>query len=154
MVWLRAAPSRSEVSRPLGSQGTNFETKIFKFRWLLATKTSFTTPHHNPKYEVKAKEFFWEDPLNLVLCDSWRKNNTTRKHEAYEMFGKITFFTFILFSSQACCHAGKTCEMILGHICPRREKCLVWLSRLKNANSLFLECAIILASRLNQTTLV
>merc|ERR1712004_773057 len=43
------------------SQGTNFETKIFNFRWFLAlpTETSFTTPHYYPKYEVWAIEIFW-----------------------------------------------------------------------------------------------
>ena len=40
------------------SQGTNFETKIFNFKWYLAlpTKTSFTTSQNYPKYEVWAIE--------------------------------------------------------------------------------------------------
>ena len=46
--------SRSHVRVASRSQGTNFETKIFNFRCFLAllTKTSFTTPHYYPKYEV------------------------------------------------------------------------------------------------------
>ena len=38
------------------SQGTNFETKIFNFRWVFGppTEMSLTTPHYYPKYEVWA----------------------------------------------------------------------------------------------------
>ena len=52
--------SRSHVRVASRSQGTNFGTKIFNFRCFLAlpTKMSFTTPHHYPKYEVWAIEFF------------------------------------------------------------------------------------------------
>ena len=52
--------SRSDVRVASWSQGKNFETKIFNFRCFLAltTKTSFTTPHYYPKYEVWAIDNF------------------------------------------------------------------------------------------------
>ena len=52
--------SRSHVRVSSRSQGTNFETKVFNFRWDLAppTKTSFTTPHYYPTDEVWAIEIF------------------------------------------------------------------------------------------------
>ena len=44
-------PQVRRASKPLG---TNFETKIFKFRWFLgpSDQTSYTTPHYYPKYEI------------------------------------------------------------------------------------------------------
>ena len=52
--------SRSHVQVASRYQGTNFETKIFNFMCFLAlkTKTTFTTPHYYPKYEVLAIEIF------------------------------------------------------------------------------------------------
>ena len=48
-MWVALRSHARVASR---SQGTNFETKIFNFRWVLAllTETSFTTPHYYPKY--------------------------------------------------------------------------------------------------------
>ena len=59
--------SRSHVRVASRSQGKKFETKIFNIRCFLAlpTKTSFTTPHHYPKYKVWAIVYFlWQDPFN------------------------------------------------------------------------------------------
>ena len=53
--------------------GTKVETKTFKFRWILGppTKTSYTTPHNYPKYEVKAIEF----SLNEIHFDLFKNGS-------------------------------------------------------------------------------
>ena len=61
---------RSHVQVASRSQGTNFETNILNSRCFLAlpTKTSFSTPHYYPKYEVRAIEFFCgRIPLNPIF---------------------------------------------------------------------------------------
>ena len=52
--------SRSHVRVASRSQGTNFETKIFNFRWFwaLPSETSVNTLYDYPKYEVWAIEIF------------------------------------------------------------------------------------------------
>ena len=44
-----------EIRHPLRSQGTNFETNFFKFRWFLG-----------PSDQNKRKKL-WDDPLDYVL---------------------------------------------------------------------------------------
>ena len=59
-----------------GCQGTNFETKIFNFRWCFGPfdRNELYQPHYYPKYEVWAIEFFCARILFRLHMDPMCKN--------------------------------------------------------------------------------